>query len=40
MALYELLEKYLRDIFDNHKDKDLLENSLQKIKPYIIVEEN
>ena len=36
---FNILEDYLRDIFENPDDSELLENRLEKMKPYLMVEE-
>ena len=36
---FELLEECLRKIFDNPMDKKILEDCLQKMKPYLNIEE-
>lgn len=37
---FKILEDYLRDIFENPNDSELLENRLEKMKPYLMVEDN
>ena len=39
-SVCEALEKCLRDIFDHPNEREVLENSLQKMKPYVKVQEN